>query len=142
MKILSFPADTKPMTKALGAILCFATLASPQSGMKEVTYEVDGSAKYANLTLTNQSGGTEQNQVKLPFNLKFYAKGGQSVYLSAQKAKATKKVLHALGDEQELVYDGIAGTVHVLIRVSGAVVGEASSDAPYGIATAKGVLPE
>lgn len=74
-------------------------------------YEVDGTAKYANLTLTNQSGGTEQNQVRLPFELKFYAKSGQSVYLSAQKAKATKKVLHTLGDQQEVVYDGIAGTV-------------------------------
>ena len=130
------------MIRTLAMLLCLATCASPQSGMKEVTYEVDGTAKYANLTLTNQSGGTEQNQVKLPFELKFYAKSGQSVYLSAQKTKATKKVLHTLGDQQEVVYDGIAGTVHVLIRVSGAVVGEASSDAPYGIATAKGVLPE
>jgi len=90
--------------------------------MKEVVYEVDGTAKYVNLTLTNPQGGKEQNQVKLPFELKFYAKGGQFVYLSAQKVTR--------------------GNVHVLIRCSGAVLQEASADAPYGIATAEGKLPE
>jgi len=130
------------VTKALGVLLFVAALASPQSSIKEVVYEVDGTAKYANLTLRNKEGGTEQNQVKLPFELKFYAKSGQFLYLSAQKARATKKVLHAFGDEQEVVYDGVAGTVHVLIRVSGAVLQEASSDAPHGIATAEGKLPD
>ena len=130
------------MIRTLAIFLGITALALPQSGMKEVTYAVDGTAKYADLTLTNKDGGTDQNQVKLPFEKKFYAKNGQSLYLSAQKVKVFKKVLGTRPDEQELVYDGIAGTVHVLIRVSGAVVGEASSDVPYGIATAKGVLPE
>jgi len=53
------------MTKALGVLLFAASLAPSQSGMKEVIYEVDGTAKYANLTLTNPQGGKEQNQVKL-----------------------------------------------------------------------------
>ena len=129
------------MTKAL-VIALFVALASPQSGMKEVVYEVDGTAKYANLTLRNKDGGTEQNQVKLPFELKFYAKSGQFLYLSAQKARATKKVLHASHDEHEVVYDGVVGNVHVLVRVSGAALQEASSAAPYGIATAEGKLPD
>jgi hypothetical protein len=123
-------------------ILFSASIALPQSGMKEVEYEVDGTAKYANLTLTNRDGGTEQHQVKLPFDLKFYAKTGQLLYLSAQKGRVTKTVLHAYRDEEEVVYDGVAGTVHVLIRAGGAVLQEASSSAPYGIATAKGSLPD
>ena len=127
---------------ALGVVLFVAALASPQSSMKEVVYEVDGTAKYANLTLRNKDGGTEQNQVKLPFELKFYAKSGQFLYLSAQKVRATKRVPHASHDEQELVYDGVVGNVHVLVRVSGAVLQEASSHAPYGIATAEGKLPD
>ena len=72
------------MAKALGLFLFAASLVPSQSA-KEVTYEVDGTAAYATLTTINQNGGMEQNQVKLPFALKFYARGGQSVYLSAQK---------------------------------------------------------
>lgn len=129
------------MMKSLGIALFTAALASPQ-GMKEVVYQVDGTAKYVNLTLTNKDGGTEQNQVKLPFELKFYARSGQFVYLSAQKAKAIKSVLHAIGDDRDVVYDGIAGTVHVSIKISGAVLQEATSDAPYGIAKAEGKIPD
>jgi hypothetical protein len=128
------------MTKALGIVLFAAAIASPQS-MNEVEYQVDGTAKYANLTLTNKDGGKEQSQVKLPFELKFYAKSGQFLFLSAQKVRVTKTVLHVT-DRQEVVDDGVAGKVHVLIRVSGAVLQEASSDAPYGIASAEGKLPD
>jgi hypothetical protein len=130
------------MTKAWVLAVLSAAIASPQTYVKEVVYQVDGAAKYANLTLTNESGGTEQNQVKLPFELRFYAKTGNALYLSAQKAKATKKVMHVLGDEEEIVYDGVAGNVHVSIRAGGSVLQEASSDAPYGVATAKGVVPD
>ena len=49
------------MTKALGIVLFAAVIASPQS-MKEVEYQVDGTAKYANLTLTNKDGGKQQSQ--------------------------------------------------------------------------------
>jgi hypothetical protein len=130
------------MKKALGVALFLAALASPQSNMKEVVYQVDGTSKYVNLTLRNKDGGTEQNQVKLPFELKFFAKGGQFVYLSAQKARITKRVLHVIGDQDEVVDDGVVGVVHVLIRVAGAVYQEASSNVPFGIATAEGKLPD
>jgi hypothetical protein len=130
------------MAKVPGILLFLAALASPQSTMKEVIYQVDGTSKYVNLTLTSASGGKEQSTVKLPFELKFFAKGGQFAYLSAQKAKITKRVLHALYDQDEVVDDGVVGTVHVLIKVGGAVFQEASSNAPYGIATAEGKLPE
>jgi hypothetical protein len=126
----------------MGVVLWMAAaLAWLQSGMKEVVYQVDGTAKYANLTLTNKDGGKEQSQIKLPFELKFYAKGGQFLYLSAQKVRVVKTGLHVL-DDRDVVSDGISGNVHVLIRVSGAVLQEASSDAPYGIATAEGRLPD
>ena len=42
----------------------------------------------------------------------------------------------------EVLDDGIRGTVHVLIRVGGQVLQEASSSSPYGIATADGKIPE
>ena len=139
-------------TKALVVFLLAAMLASPQSGMKEVSYEVDGTAKYANLTLTNKDGGKEQHRVELvassygngsgPFELKFYAKGGQLLYLSAQKVMVTTTVVRQNRTEQQVIYDGVGGNVHVLIRTNGSVLQEASSDAPYGIATAEGKLPD
>ncbi|HWY48860.1 MAG TPA: hypothetical protein VNX70_15840 [Bryobacteraceae bacterium] len=125
------------MAKALGLFLFVASLVPSQSA-KEVTYKVDGTAAYATLTTINQNGGTEQNQVKLPFALKFYARGGQSVYLSAQKTR----VATTYRGRESVIYDGVSGSVHVLIRVTGAVLQEATSNAPYGIATAKGTLPE
>ncbi len=130
------------MVKALGLFLFLAVLGLPQSGMKEVQYEVDGTAKYANLTLTNKDGGKEQNQVKLPFELHFYAKTGQYLYLSAQKVRVVKPGLHVLDDQQDMLYDGISGNVQVRIRCSGAVIQEASADAPYGTATAEGKVPD
>jgi hypothetical protein len=41
--------------------LLVAGLASAQSGMREVVYQVDGTASYAMLTMTNKDGGKEQN---------------------------------------------------------------------------------
>jgi len=96
-------------------------------------------------TFNGKSGdpGKEQQHVKLPFELEFYAKGGQFLFLSAQKVRVTKTVLsYGSRDEQEVVYDGVAGRVHVLVRVGGAVLQEASSTAPYGIATAEGKVPD
>jgi hypothetical protein len=130
------------VAKALSVFLFAASLASPQSGMREVVYQVDGTASYAILTMTNKDGGKEQNQVKLPFELKFYARIGQYLYLSAQKVRTTAKVHTSTGDHEVVTYDGITGTVHALIRCSGAVLQEASADAPYGIATAEGKLPD
>jgi hypothetical protein len=110
--------------------------------MREVVYQVDGSASYATITMTNKDGGKEQNQVKLPFELRFYARIGQYLYLSAQKVRVTGKVHTSTGDHEVVTSDGITGNVHALIRCSGAVLQEASADAPYGIATAEGKLPD
>ena len=68
--------------RLFGLALVTAVLSFAQ-GVKEVAYEVDGTAKYANLTLTNKDGGTEQKQAKLPFEVRFYARAGQFLYLSA-----------------------------------------------------------
>jgi hypothetical protein len=55
------------MAKALAVLLFMASFASPQSNMKEVVYQLDGSSKYVNFTMTSESGGKEQSTVKLPF---------------------------------------------------------------------------
>jgi hypothetical protein len=130
------------ISDTLRTAIVFAAFAWPQTSMKEVAYRVDGTAKYVTLTLVNQSGGREQKRAELPFELRFYAKPGQFIYLSAQKSTMTRTEHHMGYDATEVVYDGVAGTVHVSIRVTGAMIQEASSSSPYGVATAEGKVSE
>jgi hypothetical protein len=75
-KLSAFCCRWAGMAKAAGLLLFVAALASPQSSMKEVVYQVNGTCKYVNLTLTSASGGKEQSTVKRSFELKFFTKGG------------------------------------------------------------------
>ena len=110
-------------------------------GAREVEYEITGTIHYANLTRKNADGASEQRQEKLPYSDKFYAAPGTSLYLSVQKARITKTE-DGFARRTVLVDDGVEGTVHVLIRVGGKILQEAEASAPYGIATASGVVPE
>jgi hypothetical protein len=121
--------------KAFRLLILSAGLAWPQNpGVREVKYEVDGTAGYATLTTTNAQGGKEQHLVLLPFETHFYASPGSFLYLSAQKTR--------VANHGTIVANGASGTVHVLIRVGGKVLQEASSSAPFGIATADGKVPD
>jgi hypothetical protein len=132
------------MGKALIALtfLAAATSGVPAAtGAREVEYEITGTVHRANMTRKNADGSTAQIQVDVPYSDKFWAPPGTSLYLSVQKARITKKV-DAINPYYILIDDGEEGTVHVLIRVGGKVLQEAEASAPYGIATASGVIPE
>jgi hypothetical protein len=105
--------------------------------VREVEYEITGTVHWVNLTRKNKDGSTEQRQEKLPYRDEFYALPGTPLYLSVQKARITKTE-DGMITRTTVVDDGIEGTVHVLIRVNGAVLQEAEATAPYGIATASG----
>jgi hypothetical protein len=130
------------MGGTLIALILFATAAAPAyPGARQVEYEITGTIHYANLTRKNADGGTEQRQERLPYSDKFFAAPGTSLYLSVQKARVTKTE-DGFVTRTVVVDDGVEGTVHVLIRVGGRVLSEAEASAPYGIATASGVIPE
>lgn len=80
----------------------------------KVTYRVDGSGS-ASLTYENESGGTEQHTVRLPWTLTFEGRSGEYLYLSAQ------------GQEY--------ASLTTSISVDGRVVKDASSSGDYSIAT-------
>jgi hypothetical protein len=109
-------------------------------GLRQIEYEVTGSVHFANVTRKNANGGSEQQQVKLPYNEKFYAPPGNFLYLSAQKARVVKTEDGLMIARTTVVDDGVVGTVHVIIRVAGKVLQEADASAPYGIATASGEI--
>ncbi len=111
-------------------------------GMHEVQFEVDGTAPAVEITYTNSSGGRDQMIVNLPYSDSLYLKGGTPVYLSARKRLVTHFVDSFINPYDEVVADGISGWVHVVIRVTGSVLEEASTEAPRGVATVQGRVPK
>lgn len=106
-------------------------------GMHQVEFEVDGTAGAAEISYTNGSGGRDEMIVKLPYSDSIFLKGGTPVVLSARK----RVVLDDIDPYDEVVADGFSGTVHVVIRVTGSILEEASTSAPRGRATARGRVP-
>lgn len=105
-----------------GLLMAGGRRAAPAGGLT-VEYRVGGSTRGASLTYHNASGGTEQNDVSVPWTLKVApVKRGQFVYLAAQNQ-------FDLGD------------VTCQIVVNGEVWKESRSGADYGIATCSGALP-
>lgn len=149
MRRLSVPKPTNSMktkkkillalvfTPFLGLLLLAAWLQS-QTMLRtsphrhRITYLVNGGAfdgvvngaspHYATLTYQNESGGTEQKTVKLPWALEWRIESPHFLYLSAQKT-------------------GESGIVHVAVYCDGQLLQEAESTSEYGIATASGRVP-
>jgi hypothetical protein len=99
-----------------------------------VTYKVDSypepksktleDLQVASLTYQNESGGTDQIVVQLPWTLELKdQKAGRFEYLSAQK-----KETYLL--------------IHVAIFVDGQLLQQANATGDFGIATASGQVPE
>jgi len=121
---------------AVPTLILLAASSSRPFEIRMVEYDVDGTAKYANLTFTNASGSTEQKQVKFPYHDSFPAAVGILAYLEAQKAKVTASDSSDIMEREKVLADGKTGTVHVVIHINSQVRGEATSDAPFGIAKA------
>jgi hypothetical protein len=114
---------------AAGICIFLWSKVSPPDGIgkslsteREVTYIVDGSASSASLTYRNESGGTEQRTVSLPWRLEMRVAPGQFLYVSAQKKQKY-------------------GTVKTTIYLEEKMLQEAESDTEYGIASASGRAP-
>lgn len=57
---------------------------SSSGGAVRVVYTVTGTTKTASLTYRNESGGTEQRTVDLPWELSYMAESGHFTYVAAQ----------------------------------------------------------
>ncbi|MGA2669451.1 MAG: hypothetical protein ABSF32_11150, partial [Ignavibacteria bacterium] len=79
-------------------------------------YEVTGTSGLVDITISNESGGTEQfSNVTTPWKKSYYMKSGH-VYISAQNQRER-------------------GTVNVKVYVDGKVLKESSSEGAYVIAS-------
>ena len=88
----------------------------------KVIYRITGTAKRADLTYNNASGGTEQKTVALPWSQSYTVPAGGFLYVSAQN-------------------DGQSGSVTCEIVVNGGTVKTSTSEGAYKIATCNGRLP-
>jgi hypothetical protein len=84
-----------------------------------VMYKVYGTTTSASLTYQNAQGGTEQKDVRLPWQLSLTGRNGQFVYISAQNNMES-------------------GSVACEIFLDGVSVKQSSSNGAYKIATCDG----
>jgi hypothetical protein len=94
----------------------------PTPAPERITYSVAGTETLASLTYQNESGGTEQRDVAVPWKLELTATHGAFLYLAAQKHNRF-------------------GTIRVAILVNGQTLQAAESNAEYGIASVSGSVP-
>ena len=97
-----------------------ATSRTTSAGGTRVTYLVTGPGTVG-LTFKNESGGTEQRTVSLPWSLEFGAGRGAFLYVSAQKQQKD-------------------GTIRAEIHLNGSLLQQAESDSAYGIASVNGMV--
>lgn len=103
------------MRLAVVVVLGTMGLVGCEAPVREVRYEVSGDARFADFTISNESGNTEQGDYALPFTMKFNTEPGQHLYVSAQNPA-----------------DG--GVIECKIIVDDVVVARAVSAGPHKIA--------
>ena len=114
-----------PLLVLLLAILACGSKAPPTPTIQSqyaVIYRVNGFASKASLTYET-ADGTEQRTVNIPWEMKFTAKRGQFVYLSAQN-------------------ETDRGSVTAEIIIDGSSWKTATSTSEYGIANVSGSVGE
>src|SRR5262249_54350867 len=87
-----------------------------------VDYTVSGSARSASLTYVNETGGTEQISVRLPWQLRMDVPGGTYVAVSAQN-------------------NGETGSVTCTIQTDLEPFKTSTSQGAYKIASCNGLVP-
>ena len=114
----------------------------PRAGApKQTEIRVDGSVKFASLTLTSETGDTEQQLVEIPFSRTFFPREGWIVGLVAQKTRVTRPNPLYVDRRLEILDNGRDGSLHAEIRVSGKVLAEAATSEPFGVVTAITRIP-
>jgi hypothetical protein len=127
-------------TTAPFGVVSLSTVAR-QGGMGRYSeLVVDGTVKYAFVTMTNEKGDTEQELVPVPFSKVFYPREGWIVGITAQKTEVTRPDPLSVRNVIEVLDDGVRGTMHVAIKVSGRLVAEETTSVAYGVASATAVV--
>jgi hypothetical protein len=131
----------KQRTTAPYGVITLASRMLPIGAPKQTEIRVDGSVKFASLTLTSETGDTEQQLVEIPFSRTFFPREGWIVGLVAQKTPVTRPNPLYVDRRLEVLDNGRDGSLHVEIRVSGRVLAEAATSESLGVVTAITRIP-
>jgi hypothetical protein len=131
-------------TDAPHGIVSLATTMPAWGAPRQTELIVDGSAKFAFLTFTGETGDTQQELVPIPFSKSFFPKEGWVVGITAQKVKVTRLDPFSnisTGPITQVLDDGRSGLLHVSIRVNGSAIGEAATSEAFGVASSTARIP-
>jgi hypothetical protein len=123
-------------TDAPKGVVSLATAMPPQGLPRQTELTADGSAKFAFLTYTSETGDIQQELVPIPFSKSFFPKEGWIVAVSAQKVRVTRMDPASISPRVEVLDDGERGTLHVAIREISGVTREAQTTEAFGVASA------
>ena len=134
-------AVKRQRTDAPFGVVTLSTILPAGGAPRQTEYQVNGSVKFATLSMTTESGDIEQQLVPIPFSKTFFTKAGTIVGLSAAKTRVMRPDPLSLHESMVVVDDGVRGSVHVIIRVNGTAIGEADASEPYGLANTTVRIP-
>jgi hypothetical protein len=127
-------------TNAPYGVVSLKTQSPPGGSAINTEFQVEG-GRYALVTLTSETGDTEQQLVPVPFDRVIYPPKGSIVSLTAQKVRVTRPdPAHADGTI-EVMDDGRLGELSVLIRINGQPIGSAKTSEPFGVASTTVKVP-
>jgi hypothetical protein len=118
--LTNLPEDKNKVSDYNGSITNSASEANTTS-VYNVEYRLAGSATSAGITIQNETGGTEQSIVRVPYLKKLTMKAGDFAYISAQNQNDT-------------------GSISCEIWVNGKLLQESHSDGAYTIASCSGLI--
>jgi hypothetical protein len=104
----------------IGAFFVLAIIGSLTPISHHITYQLTGSGGPASITIKNESGGTEQHTVPVPWTMEFDAPFGRFLYLSAQNRGG--------------------GFLEATIYVDAKAIQHAETTERYGIASVSGTV--
>jgi hypothetical protein len=128
-------------TDAPHGVVSLATSMPPWGSPRQTELIADGTAKFAFLTYTSETGDTKQELVPIPFSKSFFPKEGWIVGISAQKVKVTRLDPVSIRPVTQILDDGTSGSLHVAIHVNGSSIGEANTAEAFGVASSTARIP-
>lgn len=131
----------KQRTDAPFGIVTLASRTPPGGSPRQTELQIEGSAKFAFITVDSGTGDQEQQLVPVPFSKAFFPKQGWIVGVTAQKARVVQPDHSHAGEDLQVLYDGKSGNLRVSVKVNGATLATDDTYAPYGVVNATATIP-
>lgn len=131
----------KQRTDAPYGVVSLASSIPPGGAPQQTEIQLEGSAQFALVSIDSGTGDIDQQLVPVPFSKTFFPKQGWIIAVTAQKARVVRPDHSHVGEDLQVLYDGRSGSLRASIKVSGTVVAQEETSAPYGVASIAATIP-